>query len=452
MSPAAAEDPGGGADAASPAARRPEPRTGDRPLRFCMITTFYPPYNFGGDGVAVQRLARALARRGHHVEVIHDVDAWRLLADGPEPDPGGAGGDPGGADDDGVVVHRLESGWGPLSPLLTQQTGRPVANRGRIRRILEAGRFDVVNFHNVSLVGGPGVLSLGDATKMYTAHEHWLVCPTHVLWRHDREPCTGRECLRCQWHHRRPPQAWRHTGFLERQLEHVDLFVARSEFSRRKHREFGFPREMAVLPDFVPDGGRPALDDGRPHPDPYFLFVGRLEKIKGLQDVIPAFRDFDGADLLVAGEGSFGDELRSQAAGCPRIRFLGRLPQSRLRRYYRGALALLAPSAGWETFGLVLIEAFREGTPAIARRRGPFPEIVGRSGAGHLFGDRRELVDALQRLRDDAEHRRTLGRTARRSFLEHWSEDAVMPRYLELVRRARRGRRPRAPTASCAPS
>jgi glycosyltransferase involved in cell wall biosynthesis len=423
-----------------------------------MITTFYPPYNFGGDGIAVQRLSRALTRRGHHVEVVHDVDAWRLLSDGPEPRPEAL------EEEDGVRVHRLESGWGPLSPLLTQQTGRPVANRGRIREILGDGRFDVVNYHNVSLVGGPGVLSLGDAAKLYTAHEHWLVCPTHVLWRHDREPCTGRECLRCQWHHRRPPQAWRHTGFLERQLEHVDLFIARSEFSRRKHREFGFPREMEVVPYFLdPADGRGSGDGadetgdgdedrGGPtgsesadlHPRPYFLFVGRLEKIKGLQDVIPSFRHEPVADLLVAGDGEYGDELRSQAAGCPAVHFLGRVPQDRLRRYYRDALAVLVPSVGYETFGIVLIEAFREGTPVLARRRGPFPEIVERSGGGRLFGDRDELEDAMERLRNDPDHRRTLGRRARRAFLDHWSEGAVVPRYLELARRTvRGGRRPR---------
>jgi hypothetical protein len=51
-----------------------------RPLRFAMVTTFYPPFNFGGDGIAVQRLSRALVQRGHEVTVIHDVDAYRLLA------------------------------------------------------------------------------------------------------------------------------------------------------------------------------------------------------------------------------------------------------------------------------------------------------------------------------------------------------------------------------------
>lgn len=35
------------------------------PLRFCMITIFYPPYSFGGDGVFVHRLSKLLARHGH---------------------------------------------------------------------------------------------------------------------------------------------------------------------------------------------------------------------------------------------------------------------------------------------------------------------------------------------------------------------------------------------------
>ena len=50
-----------------------------------MLTTFYPPYNFGGDGIGTQRLAHALVRRGHQVTVIHDVDAYNSLHKGPEP-------------------------------------------------------------------------------------------------------------------------------------------------------------------------------------------------------------------------------------------------------------------------------------------------------------------------------------------------------------------------------
>ena len=50
-------------------------------MRFCMVTTFYPPYAFGGDGVFVQQLSNELAKRGHQVEVIHCRDAYNLLTD-----------------------------------------------------------------------------------------------------------------------------------------------------------------------------------------------------------------------------------------------------------------------------------------------------------------------------------------------------------------------------------
>ena len=41
-----------------------------------MVTTFYPPYHFGGDAMYVYRLSNALARAGHHVTVVHNVDAY----------------------------------------------------------------------------------------------------------------------------------------------------------------------------------------------------------------------------------------------------------------------------------------------------------------------------------------------------------------------------------------
>src|SRR5467141_2095531 len=53
------------------------------PLRFCMITTFYPPHAFGGDALFVYGLTNMLARRGHEVDVIHCVDSYRALAKEP---------------------------------------------------------------------------------------------------------------------------------------------------------------------------------------------------------------------------------------------------------------------------------------------------------------------------------------------------------------------------------
>jgi glycosyltransferase involved in cell wall biosynthesis len=407
-----------------------EPRT-TRPLRIAMVTTFYPPFSFGGDGQYVRRLAHALARRGHEVEIVHDADAHRLL--GGHADPGMV------AEPPGVTVHTLRSPVPALSCLAVQQLGRPVVHGRRIRKILSHG-FDVVHFHNVSLVGGPGVLAYGAGVKLYTAHEHWLVCPMHTLWRHNRELCTGRECVRCALAHRRPPQLWRAGGLLARHARHVDAFIALSRFSAEKHAEFGFASPMTVMPSFLPDaqveGARP-LPAGRP----YFLFVGRLERIKGLQDVIPLFDASMPADLVIAGTGNFEAELRNLAAGRPNVQFLGFQQPDRLLALYRGARALIASSVCYEVFPLVVLEAFQQAVPIIARRLGPYPEIVAASGGGLLFGNRDELDAAVRSLASDSARRDALAAAAERAFAANWSETVAVTAYLELIRAiaARRG-------------
>ena len=365
-------------------------------LRFAMLTTFYPPNHFGGDAVFIRRLAHALARRGHTVDVIHDVDAFDLLHPGPEPAPL--------EEPPGVTTHPLRSASpraGALSCLLTQQLGRPVVHGREIERILREGDFDVVHFHNVSLVGGPKLLSYGgDAVKLYMAHEHWLVCPMHVLWRHDRELCDARQCFRCSLHYKRPPQLWRHTGLLERETAQLDAILSPSAFSAAKHREMGFPHALEVMPYFLPDldaDDVESRDAGAGAPlweRPYFLFVGRLEKIKGLQDVIPHFGADAKADLVVVGTGDYEAELRAQAKDFPRVHFLGRRPPEQIRPFYAGAIATLVPSRCYETFGIVVLESFREATPVIARRLGPLPEIVEPTGGGIVFdGSAAEVLE-----------------------------------------------------------
>lgn len=400
-------------------------------LHFAFLSTFYPPFNFGGDGIGIQRLARGLVRAGHRVTVIHDADAYQAIA-GQFPPPG----EP---EPEGLEVIPLRSGFGVLSPLLTQQTGRPVVNGRRIRQLLAERSIDVTTFHNISLVGGPGLLRYGKGATLYMAHEHWLVCPSHVLWRHARELCTGRQCFRCQLRHHRPPQWWRWTGLLERNLKHVDRFIAMSEFSRDKHHEFGFPREMDVLPYFLPDQSteaRPVVASSSLHPRPYFLFVGRLERIKGLQDVLPSFAGPGDTDLVVAGDGEFGAELRAQAGDNPRVRFLGRVPGSELADWYRHAVALVVPSLCYETFGIILLEAFRQETPVIARALGPLPELIRASGGGETFQDRAELEAAMARLLQDRPYRDRLAASGREALGRLWSEQAVVPRFLDIVRAA----------------
>lgn len=337
---------------------------------------------------------------------------------------------------------RLQSALGAVAPLLTQQIGSPTAYRRQLRAHLDAPDVDVINYHNISLIGGPGVLGLGHAPKLYMAHEHWLVCPSHVLWRHNREPCTGRECLRCVSHYRRPPQLWRYTGLLQRNLHHVNQFIAMSEFSRAKHAEFGFPAPMRVLPYLIPDAdiaaraGRRTQLAPQPHPRPYFLFVGRLESIKGVDSILPAFEEYADADLLIAGDGLERQSLEHAARGNPRVHFLGRVGQDRLAELYAAAIALIVPSLGFETFGIILIESFLQSTPVIARRIGPFPEIVEKAQGGELFENTGELLSAMRRLQSDPTRRRALGDNGFAAVRRYWSESTVVADYLDIASEA----------------
>jgi glycosyltransferase involved in cell wall biosynthesis len=282
-----------------------------------MITTFYPPYSFGGDAMFVQQLCHELARRGHHVEVIHCADAYRAVA-GDEPCPGAP-------EPPGVTVHRLESPFGILS-------GLPILKSATIQRVLGQG-FDVVHYHNMSLIGALRFRPRPAAVTLQTLHEYWLVCPTHMLFKYEREPCRAPRCVACTIAHRRPPQLWRSLGILRRAAAQVDVFITASRFAGDKHAELGFGRAIEILPPFTTRAPAPAPAAGwPPGSGPYFLFVGRLERVKGLQTLIPLFRRSTRARLLVAGTGSYEASLRRLAADAPNIAWLGHQSGDRLNQ------------------------------------------------------------------------------------------------------------------------
>ncbi len=399
----------------------------DRPLRFCMITTFYPPYNFGGDGVFVHRLSNELALRGHRVDVIHCIDAYRMAARSPAE---------GYRDHPNVTVHGLSSRLGLLSPLLTHQTGRPGLKSARIHEVLSQG-FDVIHYHNISLVGGPKILEYGRAVKLYTMHDYWLVCPTNVMFRFNRAPCIRPHCFACGLVYRRPPQWWRYFRLMKGAVKHVDAFIAPSRFSKELHHRMGLDAHIVHLPLFValdesPSESAPLADEapGRP----YFLFVGRLEKLKGLHTLIPVFRYYQKAQLLIAGTGNYESVLRGLAHSTDNVRFLGHLSRQQLQQLYRGALAVIVPSICYEAAPLVTLEAFGQGAPVIVRNLGGMPEIVNESGGGVVYNTEKELVAAMDRLCADPSYRGELGRRGYTAYKEKWTAGTYLERYMSLIR------------------
>jgi len=400
-----------------------------------MITTFFGPHSFGGDAAYVARLSEALLKRGHSVDVIYCQDAFEMIR----------GGTPLRAYDppDGLKIHRLKSRAGAFSPLWTHQFGGPGLKYGRIHKILKAGCFDVVHFHNISLVGGPSLLAVPiqrPTVKIMSVHDNWLLCPLSLLWKFNREICEAKRCVACTLHGRRPPQWWRYTGMIDRALRHLDLLIFPSKHALEIHRKFGITNvKTAQLPCFIPDAWLSGPEDTTCMADlparPYFLAVGRLVKGKGFQDVIPRMRDFPEMDLIIAGDGPYREKLHQLAGGLSNVHFTGLLDFKELGRLYAGARALIVPSLFYETFGYVVTEAFAMGTPVIARNRGSLRELLVQSDGGLTFGTLDELAAAMKSIACDSALRNRLGDNGRRALKAHWSEKEHIDSYMDLISR-----------------
>jgi glycosyltransferase involved in cell wall biosynthesis len=401
-----------------------------RTLSIVMLTTFYPPFHFGGDAVYVQLLARLLAEAGHRVTVVHCVDSFDLLGGSPvEAAP----------EHPGVRVVPIRTRVGRLSPIVTYVTGSPGPKLPILRRVLVDERPDVVHLHNSSLIG-PGAASLGEATRLQTLHEHWLVCPTHVLWRDNREVCPEPRCARCLLAYRRPPQPWRATGARARYVEAIDLFLAPSRFVVEEHRRRGLELDAVVLPYAARHNAEPAAVRQRP----YVLFAGRLEPMKGVDDLLDAAAAYRDVDVVVAGDGSAADDLRRRGASLPHVRFLGHLRAAELAPLLRGALATVIPSRVQEVGPVVAVESLAAGTPIVGRRRGGVTEVVEESGAGLLFDDAAGLARALERVHREEPLRRELADRAVAAWRARHSPDVHLHAYLAAVDDATRRRSARA--------
>jgi glycosyltransferase involved in cell wall biosynthesis len=226
--------------------------------------------------------------------------------------------------------------------------------------------------------------------------------------------------------------------------ESVDLFLAPSRFAARMHQERGFTRPMAHLAPFaVRNDDDWRVPGRRPHDRPYFLFVGRLEPVKGIDTLVRVWDRLEDADLVIVGDGSERTRLEAAAARNPRIVVRGPVPHGELGPYFVHALACLVPSVTYEVAPMVVLEAFSRKTPVIARDLGGAPECVIDSGGGLLFQTEEELLGVLGRVAGNARLREELAENGYRQFLRLWTEDAHLSAFvgmLEEVARRKFGR------------
>ncbi len=376
----------------------------------------------------VYRLAHALGAAGHQVDVIYCHDSYHFVHPGdPESEY---------PEHPNVHVHPLRSGYGWLSPLLSHQTGRPFLKKRAIETILDRAQPDIIHFHNITLLG-PAVLKLkparGRTLKLYTTHDHWLNCPIMTLWKYNRRLCEKPDCLRCTIAAKRPPQLWRYTSLIEDCAKEVDKFLAPSKFTAAMHAARGFSQPVGHLP-LVIGSAYQCGPTARPHPKPYFLFVGRLELVKGLQVLIKLWDKVADADLLVAGIGTYQEQLRAMAAGNPRIVFLGQRSSEELASLYEHSIACLVPSIYYETGPFTVIESFARKAPVIAHDMAGMTELVRDSGGGILYKTDEELLAAISRVAASPSLRQELGEKGYGMFEQRWSQAAHLEMYLGILR------------------
>jgi glycosyltransferase involved in cell wall biosynthesis len=104
----------------------------------------------------------------------------------------------------------------------------------------------------------------------------------------------------------------------------------------------------------------------------------------------------------------------------------------RLKRLYRHSIAALVPSLCYETFGLVALEAFAQGAPAIVHDLGALPETV-RDGGGMTYKTADELVASMEKLRNEPAVRAAMVSAAQENLKSNYTEQRHLTQYYDMI-------------------
>jgi phosphatidylinositol alpha-mannosyltransferase len=268
---------------------------------------------------------------------------------------------------------------------------------------------------------------------------------------HLHEPMTPTICVAClavartpivTTHHASGELGWMRLGmplwgFL---MQRVDRRIAVSEQARDSAARW-LPGEYEVIPNgvLIPD----SVDaDGRDHT---IVFAGRQEPRKGLSVLLrawPKIRRHTGARLRLAGADPLAVRLLLTRLGVPDdgIEILGFLSQDELTRELSSSKALVAPSLGGESFGMVLTRAFAGALPVVASDIPGYRDVTTpETSLSVTPGDPEALAAAVAALLADEPRRAGMGAAARELAVDRyaWSDVA---RRLEEVYEAVTGR------------
>lgn len=294
------------------------------------------------------------------------------------------------------------------------------AVKGKIR----AFRPQVAHFHNTFPLISPAAYYAAKeegVRVIQTLHNYRIACLNGLLLR-DGVPCEA--CVgetpvsgirhRCYRGSRSASAAvaamqTAHAALRTWQTK-VDVFIALTEFAKRKFVVHGLPGERIVVkPNFVEDCGYD-LESRREG----FLFLGRLSEEKGVRILLDAVKGTD-IPLDVVGGGPLAEAVARAAATMPNVHYHGLRPSHEVHAFLKRARALVLPSIWYEGFPRTIAEAYASGTPVIASKVGGLPEWVKDGETGRVLnaGDTAVWRATLQEMNASSEGEHAMRSLAR---------------------------------------
>jgi len=303
--------------------------------------------------------------------------------------------------------------------------------RGLLRRLKPA----VVHVHNTMPLISPSIYYASAAEKVpvvQTLHNYRLLCIGSQFLRDNRicEDCLNTKLFAPGFRHKCYRQSFAATSAVGAMLvthwglstwrTKITRYIALTAFARDKFISGGLPAaKISIKPNFMADPGyRPWSRTERTGA----LYVGRLTPEKGIRELLQAWQTLD-HPLDIVGDGPMLAEMRRIAPET--VRFHGHLDKANVMALMQKAAFLAVPSICYETFSLVLMEAFATGLPVIASRLGAMAEIVGDGDTGILFnaGDIADMREKLTMAMKNEDLLRTVSQNARRKYEQNFTPE-----------------------------
>lgn len=394
---------------------------------FLMTSSYYPPYHIGGDATHVKYLSEELVKQGHEVHVMFSLDGYRYK------NSNFRGSLKEIEESNGIILHPLQSPLGKTDLYLTYLLGRSSYVKKRFNELLGKIKPDVVHHHNIFFLGYDILKKQGNYTNLYTAHDYWLICQRSDLMKYGNSECKQKKCLSCTLISKRLPQIWRGSESFRETLKDIDTIIAPSNFMKKKLAEL-LPVKVNIvhISNFVHPPPKDIKDSGFSN---YFLYVGVLERHKGICNLLKVFKEHGkeiDAKLIIVGKGSLKEKIEEYIAKNKlenKVVVLGWVSDEMLWSLYKDAIALVVPSIWHENNPLVALEALSVGTPMIGTNVGGLGEIIEKVDKTFIFKG-----DGFEEIKIILENRNSYSKERIKGVYNRWySPEEYLREYTKLI-------------------